>query len=68
MRIDIDMRKAFDTVDHLILLEKLSSHNLKENFKSWLHYYLEGAKQQTRANEIPSNIESVESNVPQSSV
>ena len=64
----LDMRKAFDTVDHLILLDKLAALNLEDNFLEWLRHYLGGRRQQTRANNIVSDTESVERGVPQGSV
>ena len=34
----LDMRKAFDTVDHMLLLRKLEGFNLGEEFVAWLRY------------------------------
>jgi hypothetical protein len=36
----VDLSKAFDTVDHAILLNKLSSKRLSSDAGSWFHHYL----------------------------
>ena len=40
----IDLSKAFDTVDHNILLEKLSMYGAKGNNLKWFHGYLSNRK------------------------
>ena len=41
----IDLSKAFDTVDHNIILEKLSMYGVKGNNFKWFHSYLSNRKQ-----------------------
>ena len=38
----VDFRKAFDLVDHAILLEKLTSINIFRSFWKWVQSYLSG--------------------------
>ena len=41
----IDLSKAFDTVDHNILLENLCMYGVKVNNLKWFHSYLSNRKQ-----------------------
>ena len=64
----LDMRKAFDTVDHSILLRKLRALGLGPSFIDWIKNYLLDRQQQTRANDVTSSKATVNRGVPQGSV
>ena len=60
----LDLTKAFDTVDHRILLRKLSKIGLCENSLQWFRSYITDRKQRTCCgNELP-----VTHGVPQGSI
>ena len=64
----LDLKKAFDTVDHDILLEKLSCYGLRNNGLSLLQSYLSNRSQCCSVNgKIPGFIPII-SGVPQGSV
>ena len=52
----IDLRKAFDTVDHSILLDKLDKIGIKNNMFDWCKNYLSDRKQKTLVNGKTLNI------------
>ena len=64
----IDAMKAFDTVNHEILLKKLKHFGLKGKCAKWLKNYLSERKQCTIANDTVSNLEIITCGVPQGSV
>ena len=64
----LDLRKAFDTVDHGRLLEKLKNLGCSLSALTWFKSYLENRTQCTKANEQVSGDEKVVCGVPQGSV
>ena len=62
------MKKAFDTVDHDILFEKLHIYGVQQRELSWFRSYLSNRKQFCRVNGVAaSDMQDVEVGVPQGS-
>ena len=64
----IDFRKAFDCVQHNVLLQKLRGLNLDEGLLAWVGSYLENREQRVYANSIYSSYQYIKQGVPQGSV
>ena len=62
----MDLQKAFDTVDHDILLKKLETMGFDNN--KWFESYLKGRKQMVVANDVSSETGTVTCGVPQGSI
>ena len=63
-----DYSKAFDTVSHNKLLQKLHRLGIQGNAWTWIKEFLTGRKQKVRVNDAFSDWEAVVSGVPQGSV
>ena len=63
----IDLKKAFDTVDHDILCKKLELYGVQQRELSWFKSYLSNRKQFCRVNGVDSDIGEIEVGVPQGS-
>ena len=64
----IDLKKAFDTVDHSILLHKLNQYGVREIINTWFSSYLSKRSQSTQIGSTVSNKEEIACDVPQGSV
>ena len=64
----IDLKKAFDTVNHNILLQKLEHYGIRNNALAWFESYLKGRKQYVHLNGANSMINDIVCGVPQGSV
>ena len=63
-----DLRKAFDSVPHAHLVDKLTSLNLCPHLLQWIHSYLSGRSQVVAVGGELSSVKNVASGVPQGSV
>ena len=64
----IDLQKAFDSVDHWILLEKMKHYGFRGKANGWIKSYLTERKQFVQVKKSESNIKLISSGVPQGSV
>ena len=64
----LDLKKAFDTVCHKLLIEKLRKIGLRPQTTSWFNSYLTDLVQRTRMNDSCSSYLPVPYGVPQGSI
>ena len=64
----VDLTKAFDTVDHEILLYKMDNYGIRGHANDFFKSYLDNRQQFTVINDVKSNVRTIKYGVPQGSV
>ena len=64
----LDFQKAFDTVNHDILLKKLEYYGIRDKSNKWFRSFLENRKQHTIINKARSFDKPISVGVPQGSI
>ena len=65
--IALDLQKAFDTVDHAILLHKMRLYGLSDSVVEWFRSYLADRTQCTVVNGVQSRPQTISCGIPQGS-
>ena len=68
INIYLDISKAFDTIDHIILIDKLKYYDVHGTNLNLFSSYLDNRKQYTEIDNIKSNMLSITTGVPQGSI
>ena len=64
----VGLKKAFDTVDHNILCQKLEHYDVKNHELSWFKSYLNNRRQFCRVNEVDSKLRLLKLECPEDHV
>ena len=64
----LDLKRAFDTVNHDLLVSKLVSFNFSERSISWFQSYLVGREQCTVINSYKSSFRTIQTGIPQGTI
>ena len=64
----LDLSKAFDTVDHSVLSQRLEDIGMSTNTVKWFGNYLSGRTQRVQVDGLCSNSLSIRNGVPQGSI
>lgn len=68
MGLFVDFSRAFDTVNHKLLISKLYRYGVRGTPLKLLKSYLEGRTQATKVNDVKSKCSSIKQGVPQGSI
>ena len=66
--LSLDLSKAFDSISHQLLLQKLETLGLSHHSVEWIKSYLTNRLQKTKFSKLTSTTTSVEAGVPQGSI
>jgi putative NIF3 family GTP cyclohydrolase 1 type 2 len=64
----IDLKKAFDTIDHQLLLKKMEQYGIRGKTNDWISSYLNNRSQYVKYNDCESDLLKVVCGVPQGSI
>ena len=64
----IDLKKAFDTIDHEIILQKLAKYGVDQDALKWFKSYLKNRLQRCNVNNHLSSASPLNCGVPQGSI
>ena len=64
----VDLKKAFDSVNHEILCNKLKMYGIRDSAFKWFHSYLSNRYQYVEIDEYKSNYQVITTGVPQGSI
>ena len=64
----VDLAKAFDTVNHQVLLAKLEHYGIRGTALNWFRSYLSNRKQFVLINNFKSELKNINCGVPQGSI
>lgn len=68
LAIIMDLSKAFNTLDHISLLQELTSYGIRGPAHQWILTYLTNRPQVTQINNIMSDCKQIECSVSQGSI
>lgn len=64
----LDLKKAFDTVNHSLLIQKLHTYGVTGNALQWFTSYLSGRTQSVNINSTLSDFKEIDIGIPQGSI